>query len=178
MLGVQTDGEQEIQPRPSRTGRDMVISLVVLLIPVALIVTIFRLRGGEDTVTVDPSAAIAQARTADLFPVIAPVNLPPGWRSVSAVFQRQGKTGSLRVGYLSPSGDGVQLVESSEPLGPLLDRELGDRIQPAGPDAGAWKRYSVRTGETAFVRVDGDRTVIVVGQASAAELAAFTASLR
>src|SRR5262245_58571573 len=102
----------------------MLISLVVLLIPVALIVTIFRLRGGEDVVTVDPAAVIAQARTSGDFPVSAPADLPAGWKPVSAAFQPAGgKSATLRLGYVSPSGGGVQLVESNEPVAKVMARE-------------------------------------------------------
>jgi hypothetical protein len=175
---VHADGEQQIQRRTSHTGRDMVISLVVLLIPVALIVTIFRLRGGEDAVTVDPTSVIAQARAAGRFPVTTPVGLPAGWRSVSAVYQPSGATATLRLGYLSPSGGGLQLVQSNEPVDTVMTRELGDHIRPTGTSASGWQRYDVRTDETALVRLDPGRTVIVVGQIDPAEMESFTASLR
>src|SRR5262245_3760844 len=50
-----------------RTTRDMVVSLVVLLIPMTLVVLLFRLRGGEDAVTVDPATAISQAQASGAF---------------------------------------------------------------------------------------------------------------
>jgi hypothetical protein len=157
----------------------MLISLVVLLIPVALIVTIFRLRGGEDVVTVDQTGVIAQARAAGDFPVTSPVNLPSGWKPVSAVFQpASAKSATLRLGYVSPSGAGVQLVESNEPVESVMGRELGDHIRPLGDTASGWQRYGVRTAETALVRIETGRTVIVVGQASTAELESLTATLR
>src|SRR5690606_9687215 len=58
---VGQDGDVTETPAPTRSSRsmrDLVMSLIVLLIPVAVIVAIFRLGGGEDPVVIDPSPAI------------------------------------------------------------------------------------------------------------------------
>jgi hypothetical protein len=163
-----------------RTTRDMAISLLVLLIPLALVVAVFRLRGGEDVVVVDPSPAIAQARAANAFPVTAPSGLPGQWRPVSAAF-RPGSGGSvLRIGYLTPTGGAVQLIESDEPTEDLLPRELGDQIRPIGPvavEGQQWRSFEVRGGETALVLAGSDRTLIVVGRAEVAELTQLAAAV-
>jgi len=167
--------------RHSRTGRDMIISLVVLLIPLALIVGIFRLRGGEDVVVVDAAPAIAQARAANLFPVLAPQGLGTGWRPVSAEFQIADGRGTLRVGYLTPSGGAVQLVESNEDAASMFPRELGDQVRPQGEvtvNGRAWRSSTVRGDELAVVDSSNDRTVIVVGRATIDELTALAAALR
>jgi Protein of unknown function (DUF4245) len=164
----------------SRTARDMILSLVVLLIPLVLIVAIFRLRGGEDVVVVDPAPTIAQAQAANLFPILAPQGLGPEWRSVSAAFQIVNGHGTLRVGYITPSGGAAQLVESNEDAASLLPRELGDQVRPQGEvivNGRAWRSSNVRGDEQALVDTTNERTVIAVGQASVDELTALAASL-
>jgi hypothetical protein len=88
----------------------MILSLIVALIPLALVVAVFRLRGGEDTVVVDPAPAIAQAQAANLFPVLSPQGLGSDWKPVSSGFQTSDGQGTLRVGYITPSGGTVQVV--------------------------------------------------------------------
>ena len=173
--------EARAYARPARrTARDLVISLVVLLVPIAFIVAVFRLKGGEDPVVIDPSPAMAQAEAAGEFPVSRPGGLAESWRPVSAVFRREDAGAILRVGYLTPSGAGVQLIESNQPAGGLLPRELGDSVRPTGPVdiAGrAWQSYQVRSGEHALVRTGPDRTVIVIGRGGSDELRALATSL-
>ena len=94
----------------------MTISLIVLLVPVAVFVALYRLRGGEDVVVVDPTPAIVQAQAAAVFPVAAPTGLTDAWRPVSAVFKREAGGASLRLGYITPDGGAVQLIESTRPL--------------------------------------------------------------
>jgi hypothetical protein len=163
----------EAPKRPGRTGRDMALSLIVLLIPLALIVGIFRLRGGEDVVVADPAAAIGQARASHLFPVAAPEGLAPGWRSISANFAVGDGTGTLRVGYLTPDGGTVQLLETNEDPQAVLPREFGTDGEPTGTvdvDGTVWRSYRVRGGEQALVLTTSDRTIVVQGRASAEEL--------
>lgn len=152
--------------------RDLVISLIVLLIPLAVIVAVFRLRGGEDAVVVDPSPAIADAQRAS-FPVAVPARLDPRWRPVSATFQPHERGATLRIGYLAPSGGGVQLVESTEPVDGVLIRELGDDTRPRGVvtlGGRSWDSYQARGDERALVAEEENRTLIVIGRADVAEL--------
>jgi hypothetical protein len=173
--------EARAYARPARrTARDLVISLIVLLIPIAFIVALFRLKGGEDPVVIDPSPAMAQAEAAGQFPVSRPGGLAEGWRPVSAVFRREDTGAILRVGYLTPSGAGVQLIESNQPAEDLLRRELGDPVRPTGTVdiAGRqWQSYEVRGDEHALVRTGPDRTVIVIGRGGPDELRALAAAL-
>jgi hypothetical protein len=159
----------------------MVLSLVVLLIPLAAFVAIFRLRGGEDVVVVDPATAVAEAQRASAFPVAPPRDLDGEWRPVSAVFQAKDQGATLRIGYLTPTGAGVQLIESSEPVDALLIRELGDQVRPMGVvtvGARTWDRFAVRGGEQALVAKEPGRTLIVVGAADVAELEHLAAAVQ
>jgi hypothetical protein len=151
----------------------MAISLVVLLIPLALLVALFRLRGGEDTVIVDPSSALNSAQSARLFPVGTPKGLPDGWRCLSAQFTRNGATGELRIGYLSATNGQLQLIESNEDAATLSSREFANQARLTGTTTVAgtqWQAYQVRGDEHALVLTTPQRTIVVIGAADPAEL--------
>ena len=83
----------------------MALSLVVLLIPVAIIATLVWARGGDDPVVIDTAAAVADAQAANAFTVTAPRGLGPGWRPVSAAFDPGAAAtpgAVLRIGFVDP----------------------------------------------------------------------------
>lgn len=171
-------------PKSAVTGRsawDMARSLLVLLVPIALLVAFvsFTQQGGQATVS-DPEPVIAQARAAGHFPVTVPHDLGDGWRPVSAGFATAGDGATLRIGYLTPRGEGVQFVVSDVPADKLLAAELGDRARPRGAESVAerrWQRFDARLGETALVLPETGRTVIVIGAAAVEDLRALAAAI-
>ena len=182
MQAEQEQGPEEAsyEAPARRSVRDMVLSLLVLLIPIVFVVAVFRLQGGEDPVVIDPSPVLAQAEAAGDFPVSRPRGLAEGWRPVSAVYRGEDGAAILRVGYLTPSGAGVQLIESDQPAEQLLGRELGDPVRPAGMvdiSGHQWQSYQVRNDERALVLTDRERTLIVIGRAPADELRVLAAAL-
>ncbi|MBX6722476.1 MAG: DUF4245 domain-containing protein [Dactylosporangium sp.] len=164
-----------------RTWRDMLISLVVLIVPVALLVAFASfVREGRQASVLDPAPVIAQAQAAGRFPVAAPRGLEDGWRPVSANFRTTADGATLRIGYVTPGGDGVQFVTSDVPAQQLLANELGEQARPVGTETIAgrsWQRYSARAGETALVRAEPDHTLIVVGPATLDDLQALAAAI-
>jgi Protein of unknown function (DUF4245) len=157
--------------RAGHGTRDMAISMVVLLVPLAIVFVISRLLGGGDPVVVDASPALSQAAAA--FPIGTPHGLASGWRPVSATFGAENDGKALRIGYVTPVGGAVQLIESTETVDGLLVRELGDNTRPTGPvmiNGTAWRSFDVRTNEKALVRTDSGRTDIVIGKAGPDEL--------
>lgn len=173
---VTGSGAELAAVRPSRTPRDMALSLIVLLIPVFLLVGAYRvLQGGDQPIVTDISSAVAQARSAGLV-AQAPPGLPPEWRATSARFSRESDGSILRIGYVTPSGGGLQLVRGDAPADALLARELGDATRLTGTvtvGLDAWQRYATRPGESALVRTGAGGTTVVIGQATDAELAAL-----
>lgn len=164
--------------RHGGTPRDIMLSLAVLLVPIALVVGLTR--ACTDIAVVDPAGAFAQARTANLFPVVEPHGLGPQWRSVRATYDSADGTGTLRVGYLTPDDGNVQLLETNEDPQALLPREFGNDVQPTGQvdlAGSAWRSYRVRGQEQALVLTVGERTTLVQGQASATELQILAGSL-
>ncbi|WP_422771738.1 DUF4245 domain-containing protein [Plantactinospora sp. WMMC1484] len=168
--------------RSQRSTRDIVISLLVLLVPIALVIGFGRLvLGADQPVLVDPAPAVQQARAAAAFPVSEPAGLGEGWRTVTADFRREAAGATLRIGYLSPDGDGVQLVQSSLPADGLLAAELTRDGRPRGVvelGGRSWQRYTARPGESALVLLEPDRTVLVVGQAPESELRRIVVAMR
>ncbi|MFG2053586.1 DUF4245 family protein [Micromonospora sp. NPDC048930] len=167
--------------RSERSPRDMALSLLVLLVPIALLLAFYRgFLGGDAPATVDPAPAVEQARSAGAFPVSQPEGLGKGWRTVSARYQAEAGGATLRIGYLTPEGRGAQLVESSVPADKLLPAELkGGRPQgPVDLPGRTWQRYTARDNEQALVLLEPNRTVIVVGDAGENELRQLVGALR
>ncbi|MEU5947446.1 DUF4245 domain-containing protein [Micromonospora sp. NPDC047465] len=168
--------------KSERSPKDMALSLLVLLIPIALLLAFYRgFLGGDQAVTVDPAPAVESARAANAFPVSEPVELGDGWRTVNATFQNVEGGASLRLGYLTPEGRGAQLVQSNVPPEQLLPAELTAEGQPQGQtDLGGrtWQRYTARANEQALVLLEPNRTVIVVGDARDNELRHLAGTIR
>lgn len=165
-----------------RSPKDMLLSLLVLLLPIALLLAFNRfVLDGEQPTLVDPGPAVAQARSAGVFPVDHPVGLDPAWRPVRADFRREADGATLRIGYLAPGDAGVQLVQSDIPAERLLPAELTGAGRPEGTVdiAGtAWQRYPARPGERALVLLEPERSVIVVGSAEESRLRELAGALR
>jgi len=170
----------------------MLIALASLLVPILLILGLLRVFGGSDPVVVDTTAAVDDAKAAKLFPVVVPQGLSDGWKAVQATFRRteDGTTGTLRLGYLSPTGGQVLLVESNEDLDTTFDQEVGaDARQEGGVQVGEkpWTSWACSDGEWALtdaVLENGGSTdarlirlTIVIGRAGHDELTALAASL-
>ncbi|MEW2473843.1 MULTISPECIES: DUF4245 domain-containing protein [Micromonospora] len=162
------------KPASTRSPRDMAISLLVLLVPIALLLAFYRgFLGGDQPTSVDPTPAFEQARAAAEFPVSEPSGLGEGWRTVRASYRAVEGGATLRVGYVTPEGRGLQLVQSNVPPEQLLPTELTERGQPQGQadlGGGTWQRYTARGNEQALVLLQPERTVIVIGDARDNEL--------
>ena len=160
--------------------RDMATSMVVLLIPVVIVVGLFRFFGGEDVVTTDTQPAFDAARAASAFPVFEPKDLGDGWRSIRSVYGAEEGGSALRVGYVTPAGGGVQLVESNQPVEAVIRHELGESVVPTGTVDVAgrtWQSYTVRNGERALLLLEPGRTIVIVGSAGESELTELAAAL-
>lgn len=160
----------------------MVLSLIVLLVPVLLVVLIYRVvQGGDQPVEVDTAPAIAQARSADAFPVAEPEGLSEDWRTISATFQKAEGGQILRLGYVTPDGAGLQLIQSNVPPDDLLPAELTRSGRAEGTlkvDGQSWQRYTARPGERALVLLERDRTIVIVGGAHEEEQRDLAAAVR
>lgn len=164
-----------------RSPRDMVMSLAVLLVPIALLLILYRtLLNGDAPITVDPAPAVQEAQRAAAFTVLTPQGLGDDWHTSSATFKRQSDGATLRLGYVDPDKDPIQLVQSSVPAATLLPAELGGSAKAVGKyrtDDGVWTVYDARPGEQALVLASANRTILVVGQTDMTNLQALAAAL-
>jgi len=158
----------------------MVLSIVVLIVPIVIMVGIYRgLKRGDQPVTIDTATVLDDARRADDFPVAAPAGLPAQWHPISARYQRGDGRAVLRIGYVSPSRAGFQVVESDRPADALLAEELGN-TRPDGTATVAgkqWQRYVGDANQRALVLLERERTVVVIGVGSDADLATLAGAL-
>lgn len=170
-----------IAARLARRPRDMVMALGVLLVVIFALLAVYRFTGGDAAPEVDAGSAYQQARTSGAFPVLEPKGLRDKWRPVSALYQPDAAGSVLRIGFQTPGDGSVQLVEGDVAPDTMLSRELGAGGKPTGQaDLGgrSWQSYSARKGERALVLQEPERTVIIVGAASDAELRELAGALR
>ncbi|MBL7254857.1 DUF4245 domain-containing protein [Actinoplanes sp. LDG1-01] len=160
----------------------MIMSLAVLLIPIALLLTFYRLvLDGDKPVSVDAAPTFQEAQRAGLFPVLTPAGLSDDWHTSTATFRRAENGATLRVGYVDPDKDPVQLVQSNVPSATLLPTELtkeAERVGTFRSPAGVWQLYDTRPGEQALVLADQTRTIVIVGKTDVGNLETLAGSLK
>jgi hypothetical protein len=184
LVEQETDTKEIVESaqRSQRRPRDMVISMLVLLVPILLAFGVYQVFfDGNDPIAVDPAVAIDDARHANAFPVLVPTGLPDDWTTVTARWQQIDGGKALRLGLVSPDGKGVQVMQTDAQPTKIIPAELTADARPQGTTeiaGGSWQTYSTRPGERALVKVDPDRTVIVVGEAGDADLRTLASSLK
>ena len=167
--------------RGGRSPRDMAMSLGILLVPIVLLLIFYRVvLDGDKPMGVDAEPTIQEARSAAVFPVAVPRGLGDDWHTVSATFKRDTDGATLRLGYVDPGGEPIQLVESSVATAKLLPVELGKdpkAVSTFRAGTRTWQRYDAREGENALLLLEKSRTIIVVGMAGSKSLETVAASL-
>jgi hypothetical protein len=178
---VSTDQGIGVPPRGRSRGtaRDLAISMSVLIIPIVAFVAFCQPRS-SDAPEVDASRVYATATAQRAFPVVEPTGLS-GWKATVANFNSEGADRyTLRVSYLLPGGRYLQLLQSNAAAETVV-ADVVDDGQPLGTEqlsGASWFRYSARGGhEVAFVRLEQQVTVVVVGDASAAKARELIAAL-
>jgi len=160
----------------------MTLSMAVLLVPILVLVGAYAVLGGDPVHTVDPGPVYGQARAVARYEVRQPVGLEPGWRVVSAHLRRDGEAVTVRVGYVSPSDAGARVTQTDRAAEQVLPEELGGPVgRPTATvrlRGRSWQQYAPGAGRTALVLFDGPVTVVVIGDASPAELKTMAGSLR
>lgn len=157
----------------------MVISMAVLLVPVFLLLGAYKIFfSGDAPIAVDARDTWATARHSAPYPVLQPDAPPSGWTVISASYTG----GTLRIGYVTPNGSGVQLVESDRTGDVLIPAELGDDARAGSLVAiggRTWRAYPVvHGGGRALVLVDQGRTVLITGTATESDERTLAARLR
>ena len=179
---VAADREARQKKRLRQTVRDMVLSMLVVLGAVLLLVAPWNWRTPDPVKEVDPAPVIAGAQEAYDWPVLAPVDLPSGWRATSARIETADDGQPVVVlGYVTPATEYVGLQQSPTAITDFvatvtLKGVKADDVTIAGS---TWTRY-VNDEQTrrSLVRTGDGVTYIVTGTGPWAEIEGFTATLR
>ena len=173
-------GGEQLGRRGERSPRDMAMSLAVLLVPIALVLIFYRVvLSGDAPVSIDTAPTIQEAQAAKLFTIAVP-KLGDDWHASSATWQKTAAGGTLRIGYVDPDKDPIQLIESNVDSQTLARTELtGAAAQTGRYQTGGrtWSLYAGRPGEQALVLFDQDRTIIIVGRTKVENLQTLASSL-
>ncbi|MBB2946063.1 hypothetical protein FB565_005821 [Actinoplanes lutulentus] len=168
-----------LAPREGRRPRDMILSLLVLLIPIGLGMVYWRVvLDGDKPIAKDPSSAIQLASAH--FTVAQPTGLGEDWTVTSANFRNENGGATLRVGYADPDADPILMVQSTVPAATLVPAEVGDEGTRTGTFRSAnraWLTYAGRPGEIAFIVTEQNRTIVLVGKTDQENLETLAAAL-
>lgn len=151
----------------------------VILLVVGGIATFLFDRSAPPRPTVDYLRTVEQARTQAAFELLAPPELPKGWRATSATYE-PGTKGRWHLGVLVPGDEYVGLEQAAISEERMVER-FAAQTEPAGRTTIEGQTWNLRrdadTGETTFVRRVGGVTTLVTGTVGRAELEDYTASL-
>ncbi|WP_435869596.1 DUF4245 domain-containing protein [Actinoplanes xinjiangensis] len=157
-----------LSAREERRPRDMILSLLVLLVPIALFLTFYRVvLDGDQPIAVDPTSSIELA--AREFPVARPAGLGDDWHVTSANFRREDGGATLRLGYVDPDAEPILLVQSTIAPDVLVPAEVGAEGKRTGAyrtGERTWMRYTGRKNETALILTEQPRTIVIIGNSA------------
>lgn len=175
--------------RQSTVG-DMIRSLALLVIPLAVIAVIFTNVPDDHPVKeVDWKPVLATARKEAPFQVLAPTNLPAGWRATRVAWVPQGKPylngeasprSLWQLGFLTPDEVFIDLNQ-----GDLQPQEMVDQQSRAGtPDGSSvvagqtWQRLVSPDGRTRSLVLRGpDVTTVISADLPYEALEAYASTL-
>jgi len=169
------------------TVRDMVLSLAVIGVPIAVVLALEPSTAGNPVHVIDPASFqgnLDAARASEPFSVVSPAGLGASWRPTSENYQVAGSSAAdWHVGYLTPSGGFVELEQTTEAIGGFLNDQHSNATQTGSVqvDGAAWQHYAGTTPpalKNLLVHTDGKSTIIVAGSAPMTELEQFAASLK
>ncbi|MEU4562123.1 DUF4245 domain-containing protein [Actinoplanes sp. NPDC023936] len=169
-----------LAPKEGRRPRDMAYSLLVLLVPIALVMIFWKVvLDGDKPIPKDTTSAIQSASRQ--FTVVQPAGLSEDWYVTSATFREENGGATLRLGYVDPDADPILLVQSTVPAATLVPAEVGEKGKRTGTfRAGnrTWMTYSGRPGETAFIVTEQNRTILLIGETDREDMETLAAALR
>lgn len=183
--GMGDDRGVAADKRGNKTVRDLVLSLVVLGVVVAVIY-VFVPHDSKatpvKTLKVDYAASLEQARRYSPYPVAAPEGLGAAWTATSDTFDASDpqKT-TWHLGFVNADQEYVGIEQSNAPAADFIDEvTLGahrDGARTVSAGGVAWEHW---TGERykALVRKQPGVTTVVLGTGTDAQLTQVAAALR
>lgn len=168
----------------------MVLSLLVILIPVLLISYLLSRAPDEPQVeTVDWKPVAGQAARQAPYEVLAPAELPAGWRATRANWTTEGEalpTGEesvrnqWRLGVLTDDEIYLELVQGDNRPQELIEETTRDAVAAGSTriDGEPWKRMVTSDDRTrSLVRSTKAVTTVVAGDTGYRQLEQYAASL-
>lgn len=173
--------------RGTETIGDMVRSMLVVLIPVALIAGFVGLvrPSTAEVRDVDWESTLEAARDGGEFAVLGPAELPDGWTATRVAYDRGASASddTWRMSFITDTGDYVGIVQRSGDVERIVRSELPD-LDEDGTTlivGDSWQRYvgPDADGDRALVLESPDSVVVVLTSASDYSVAeSFASSLR
>jgi hypothetical protein len=172
--------------RPGRYQRSfsgMVGAMIVLVLVVALFVAFRAVNRTQPENTVDAvdySRPAEFAREQARFPLLAPAELPEGWRATSVRFTN-GRDQAWHVGFLTGDDRYVGLEQADEDAEDLVEEHVDAEAtegRPVTVDGDEWRTWTDAGGDTALVRETDEVTTLVVGTVDRETLVEFVHTLR
>ena len=171
----------EVRPTGRRNARlgqtvwDMVRSLALVILAVAVVLLLTWRPQPEAVKVVDPTPVLIEARIEAPYPVLYPGDLDSAWRPTSArweVTPASAPDPAWHVGFVTPDDAYAQIGQSaSESAAFVIEQTDGGEVISVG---GEWQRYESRGPEgeqtRSLVRIVGGVTVVISGTASWDEL--------
>ncbi|WP_460539337.1 DUF4245 family protein [Glycomyces halotolerans] len=154
---VKVTGAPQRRPKQRRL-RDMALSMAVLLVPLALFYGAWNWASGDrDVSVVNPAEDYAAAESLGL--VVVRPELSEEWRPISSALATTEETVTLRTGWYSPEGDGLQLVQTTgEPE--AVDEAFagaGESVEAGGI---AWAVFDFGDGEGWVAEAAGSTVIL------------------
>src|SRR3954471_12100716 len=172
--------------RPAKTFTDMARSLGLMAVVIAALLLLGPARtlvfpGDAKVQPVDYSHQVTAFR--DIAGgVLAPTDLPRGWRANAATFGSARGRAHLHIGFATPGSLFAGVDESNGPPAQLISGVLGPRgaaVTGTTTIAGeTWETRQSQRGEQALTATRGPLTVVVTGNATQRQLRTLVGSLR
>ncbi len=169
---------------------DMIRSLAVILVPLVIIAALFTdLPDDKPVQEVDWRSVLAIAREQSPYPVLAPTQLPPGWRASRATWVEVGDPHlngepSVRnlwqLGFLTPDDTYVALGQGDEQIENFIAEQTRDGTADGESTVSgqSWQRRVSPDGRTrSLVRQEPQSTAVVSGDLAYAALEAYASTL-
>ncbi|MGK5498044.1 DUF4245 domain-containing protein [Streptomyces sp. URMC 125] len=164
-----------------QTARDMVLSMLVILLGVGVVYLFIPHDDSLDPVRpITYDMELVTARRAAPYPIAAPVGLPETWRATSVRYRGQSDQGAVwHLGFMDPDNEYAAVEQSDgEP-----ERFVGEVTRGAEPTGRTrtvggreWERYEGPTYD-ALVLKEAEVTTVVTGTAPLDSLARLAAAL-
>jgi hypothetical protein len=163
----------------AKSVRDMVLSLIAVMLAGFGIYLFIPHSGGNGVRAVSWQDSVPSARRAAPYPLLAPAGDPKGWTATSVRYDGEhDHTWSL--GFIDDKGQYAAVQQATGPLADVVKNATVDAVKQSAVttvDGVAWTHYQ-GSRYRALVRQTPQGTSVVFGTESFARLADFVALLR